>query len=83
MSEPKPLRDLTDDEHYSVLSPEVLLAHDGRRLAERNQRLIDQLLAADALIVAGQAQTEQQRLPCSIIDLGAKGGRPWCQRRSS
>jgi nicotinamidase-related amidase len=42
-------------ENYSVLSPEVLMAHDGRRLAERNQRLIDQLLAADALIVAGQA----------------------------
>jgi nicotinamidase-related amidase len=42
-------------ENYSVLSPEVLAGHDGTRLAERNERLIGELLAADALIVAGQA----------------------------
>ena len=43
------------NENYSVLAPEVLGRHDGGVLAERNQALIDRLLAADALIVAGQA----------------------------
>ena len=42
-------------ENYSVLSPEVLAGHDGSRLAARNERLIGELLAADAVIVAGQA----------------------------
>ena len=42
-------------EYYSVLAPEVLVRHDGVELDRRNQALIDQLLEADALIVAGQA----------------------------
>jgi nicotinamidase-related amidase len=42
-------------ENYSVLSPEVLFRFDGGHLAERNQALVDELLAADVLIVAGQA----------------------------
>ena len=42
-------------EYYSVLSPEVLVRHDGEKLDERNETLIDWLLEADALIVAGQA----------------------------
>jgi nicotinamidase-related amidase len=42
-------------ENYSVLSPEVLERHDRGVLAERNAALADTLLAADALIVAGQA----------------------------
>jgi len=42
-------------ESYSALSPEVLLAHDGSALGRRNEALIETLLAADALIVAGQA----------------------------
>jgi nicotinamidase-related amidase len=42
-------------ENYSVLSPEVLLCHDGRRMAQRNTELVDTLLQADAVIVAGQA----------------------------
>lgn len=42
-------------ENYSVLSPEVLVRHDGQPLAERNQALLDQLLVADAVILAGQA----------------------------
>jgi nicotinamidase-related amidase len=42
-------------ESYSALSPEVLLAHDGSVLGRRNEGLIETLLAADALIVAGQA----------------------------
>jgi nicotinamidase-related amidase len=42
-------------ENYSVLSPEVLERHDGGVLAERNAALVDTLLAADALVVAGQA----------------------------
>lgn len=42
-------------EHYSALSPEVLQRHDGGTLAEPNTALVDTLLAADALIVAGQA----------------------------
>jgi nicotinamidase-related amidase len=42
-------------ENYSVLSPEVLERHDAGLLTERNLALVDSLLAADALIVAGQA----------------------------
>jgi nicotinamidase-related amidase len=42
-------------ENYSVLSPEVLLRFDGSPLAERNERLLEELLATEALIVAGQA----------------------------
>lgn len=42
-------------EHYSALSPEVLAAHDGRRIAEPNADFADRLLDSDALIVAGQA----------------------------
>jgi nicotinamidase-related amidase len=44
-------------ESYSALSPEVLFAHDGSALARRNEGLIDTLLAADALILAGQASS--------------------------
>ena len=42
-------------EFYSVLAPEVLVRHDGKKLDERNDTLTDWLLEADALIVAGQA----------------------------
>ena len=42
-------------ENYSVLGPEVLISHDGQPLGERNQELMDHLLSADAIIVAGQA----------------------------
>jgi nicotinamidase-related amidase len=42
-------------ENYSVLSPEVLERHDGAPLAERNTALLEALLAADTLIIAGQA----------------------------
>ena len=42
-------------EFYSVLTPEVPVRHDGQKLDERNETLIDRLLGADALIVAGQA----------------------------
>jgi len=51
--EVKGLHPLT--ENYSVLSPEVLERHDGGVLAERNEALVERLLAADALMVAGQA----------------------------
>jgi nicotinamidase-related amidase len=42
-------------ENYSVLSPEVLARHDGRPLAQRNTAVIDTLLTADAVVIAGQA----------------------------
>ncbi|HEY6547986.1 MAG TPA: nicotinamidase [Vicinamibacteria bacterium] len=51
--EPKGSHPLT--ENYSVLSPEVLLRFDGGPLATRNDALSDEMLAADVLIVAGQA----------------------------
>ena len=44
-------------ENYSVLSPEVLSRHDGQPLAERNTALLNTLLAADAVIIAGQASS--------------------------
>lgn len=42
-------------ENYSVLRPEVLTRHDGGTLDQRNGRLMEKLLGADVLIVAGQA----------------------------
>lgn len=42
-------------ENYSVLSPEVRTRHDGGELAPRNTALVETLLQADVLIVAGQA----------------------------
>jgi nicotinamidase-related amidase len=54
-------------ENYSVLAPELLLAHDGGRLAERNEALVERLLASDALVVAGQAASHCVR--SSLDDL--------------
>lgn len=42
-------------ENYSVLRPEVLQSHDGHALAQRNTQLIQTLLTADAVLIAGQA----------------------------
>lgn len=42
-------------ENYSVFSPEVLAAHDGTPLGQRNVALMHALIESDALIVAGQA----------------------------
>jgi nicotinamidase-related amidase len=44
-------------ENYSVLRPEVLTRHDGPPLAARDDGLAARLLAADALVVAGQASS--------------------------
>lgn len=44
-------------EHYSALTPEVEFGPAGERVAQRNQRLIEQLLGMDMLIVAGQAKS--------------------------
>ncbi len=42
-------------ENYSALRPEVLTRHDGKRLADENRSLLEALLSADALVVAGEA----------------------------
>src|SRR5688500_878076 len=42
-------------ENYSVLRPEVLTRFDGAPLAQRNTGFVKTLLAADAVIIAGQA----------------------------
>lgn len=42
-------------ENYSVLRPEVLSRFDGAALAQRNTGFVHTLLAADAVIIAGQA----------------------------
>ena len=44
-------------EHYSILGPEVTTGPDGEELGQRNQRLIDELLGFDAVLVAGQAKS--------------------------
>lgn len=44
-------------ENYSVLSPEVLERFDGKPLAQRNARFIQQLLNSDAVIVCGEASS--------------------------
>ena len=42
-------------ENYSVLRPEVLSRFDGAALAQRNAGFVQTLLAADAVVIAGQA----------------------------
>lgn len=42
-------------ENYSVLSPEVLVTHDGRSVGQRNTDFIRKLLDSDAVVIAGQA----------------------------
>lgn len=42
-------------ENYSVLSPEVLVTHDGRAVGQKNTEFIKKLLESDALLIAGQA----------------------------
>ncbi|MBK9259145.1 MAG: nicotinamidase [Polyangiaceae bacterium] len=42
-------------ENYSVLAPEVLTRFDGQPLGQRNTLFLKTLLAADALVIAGQA----------------------------
>jgi nicotinamidase-related amidase len=42
-------------ENYSVLRPEVLGRFDGAPLAQRNTMFLEKLLAADAVVIAGQA----------------------------
>ena len=44
-------------ENYSVLRPEVLDSADGRPIAQKNAQFIKKLLAFDAVIIAGQAQS--------------------------
>lgn len=66
-NEPKGDHPLT--ENYSVLRPEVLAAHDGSRLAGDNDELLDRLLAADRVIIAGQASSHCVK--STIDDLGA------------
>ena len=64
-SELKGMHPLT--ENYSVLRPEVLQRFDGRPLAQKNSAFLETLLAADVLIVAGQASSHCVR--SSVDDL--------------
>ena len=44
-------------EHYSVLGPEVVADAEGKIIEERNTAFIRQILAYDAVIIAGQAKS--------------------------
>ena len=44
-------------EHYSVLGPEIATAHDGTSLAHGAFTLAEKLMAADRLVIAGQASS--------------------------
>jgi nicotinamidase-related amidase len=44
-------------EHYSVLAPEIATAHDGTPLGEAASGLAEKLMAADRLVIAGQASS--------------------------
>ena len=44
-------------ENYSVLRPEVLETTEGKPLAQKNTRLIQQLLEFDKVVIAGQAKS--------------------------
>jgi nicotinamidase-related amidase len=53
--EPKGDHPLT--EHYSMLGPEVTHGPDGDPLGAQNHLLLDELLAFDVVVVAGQAKS--------------------------
>jgi len=57
-------------ENYSVLRPEVLSRFDGAPLAQRNTGFVKTLLAADAVVIAGQAASHCVK--SSIDDLLAE-----------
>jgi nicotinamidase-related amidase len=61
-------------ENYSVLSPEVLGRHDGGVLAERNEEMVETLLASDALIVAGQAASHcvKSTIDDLLVEIGKR-----------
>lgn len=42
-------------ENYSIFRPEVTTRFDGKSLGQKNTRLIEKLVAADAVVIAGQA----------------------------
>lgn len=44
-------------ENYSVLRPEVLESHNGKPIAQKNERFIKALLDYDLVIIAGQAKS--------------------------
>lgn len=44
-------------EHYSVLGPEVTRGTWGEEIAQRNVRLLEELLGYDAIVIAGQAKS--------------------------
>ena len=44
-------------ENYSVLGPEVLVAHDGKAIAQKNVGFVRTLLESDAVIIGGQASS--------------------------
>ncbi len=58
-SQPRPQLKGTEPltEHYSLLGPEVTAGPDGEPLGRRNEPLLDELVAFDAVIVAGQAKS--------------------------
>ncbi len=44
-------------EHYSILGPEVVTDSNGKRIASKNTKFIEQLLKFDAVLIAGQAKS--------------------------
>lgn len=44
-------------EHYSAIGPEVLDGPDGKRLARKNHKFLQQLESYDAVYIAGQAKS--------------------------
>jgi len=72
--EPKGMNPLT--ESYSAIGPEVLASFDGRPLGRRNLDLVERLLAADTVIVAGQAASHCVRstLEDLVAAARAQGG---------
>ena len=44
-------------EHYSVLGPEVVSDSDGKKIASKNTKFIEQLLKFDGVLIAGQAKS--------------------------
>lgn len=54
-------------ESYSVLGPEVQIAHDGRPLTPKNEAYLERLFHFDRILVAGQAASHCVRF--SVTDL--------------
>ena len=67
-------------EHYSLLGPEVTEGPEGERIAEKDTALAEELLAYDAVAIAGQAKSHCVAWTIDDLLAGASGRRSLAEK---